>query len=305
LQYQVSPENPDEVDVWSGTYVLPTGFADSRLALYGIGISSNTQLGSSVGGMSVVGAGTIYGARLMLPLAGFDSYSHSLNIGFDYKNFSQGVITGQDTQNTPIAYAGFQIGYDGSWRTATSVTSLSSAIHFSVRGLGNDAAEFANKRAGAKADYLYLTNELKHLHNLPWDMRLNTRLSGQVSNAPLISNEQFSVGGQLSVRGYHQTQQLGDDGLNFSVELQSPALKSWEAVQNLRAHVFFDYAYLWIQQPLAPSPSFYRLAGAGVGLRAQWFKHFTTELDWAYPMYSQGTVDVGNQRIDFRLAYEF
>ena len=57
LQYQVSPENPDEVDVWSGTYVLPTGLRDSRLALYGIGISSNTQLGTNVGGLSVVGAG--------------------------------------------------------------------------------------------------------------------------------------------------------------------------------------------------------------------------------------------------------
>jgi len=68
MQYQVSPEISDEVLVWSGTYVLPTGWADTRLALYGIGISSNTQLGVSVGGLSVVGAGSIYGARLVKPI---------------------------------------------------------------------------------------------------------------------------------------------------------------------------------------------------------------------------------------------
>ncbi len=306
LQYQVSPENNNEVDVWSGTYVLPTGWRDSRLALYGIGISSNTQLGTSVGGLSVVGAGTIYGARLMLPLTTLNDYNHSLTAGFDYKDFNQGVKTqGQDTQNTPISYAGFQVGYDGNWRSETSVTSLSSAIHFSVRGLGNDAQEFAQKRAGAKADYLYLTSELKHLQTLPWDLRLAARASGQLANSPLISNEQFAVGGQQSVRGYYQTQQLGDDGANLSFELQSPALNQWDFAQNLRAHAFLDYGYLWVQKPLVPNPSNYKLAGTGVGLRMQLFKHFVSELDWAFPLYSQGTVNAGNQRIDFRFAYEF
>lgn len=306
LQYQVSPENNNEVDVWSGTYVLPTGWRDSRLALYGIGISSNTQLGTSVGGLSVVGAGTIYGARLMLPLATLNDYNHSLTAGFDYKDFSQGVKTqGQDTQNTPISYAGFQIGYDGNWRSETSVTSLSSAIHFSVRSLGNDAQEFAQKRAGAKADYLYLTNELKHLQVLPWDLRFALCASGQLANSPLISNEQFAVGGQQSVRGYYQTQQLGDDGVNLSFELQSPAFSQWDFAQNLRAHAFFDYGYLWVQKNLAPNPSNYKLAGTGVGLRMQLFKHFVSELDWAFPLYSQSTVNAGNQRIDFRFAYEF
>ncbi|MEN9758035.1 MAG: hypothetical protein RL755_2222 [Pseudomonadota bacterium] len=306
LQYQVSPENNNEVDVWSGTYVLPTGWQESRLALYGIGISSNTQLGTTVGGLSVVGAGNIFGGRLMLPLTSLDVYSHSLSAGVDYKDFSQSLKNvGQDTQNTPISYLAFQVGYDGNWRTESSVTSLSSAVHFSVRGLGNDAKEFTNKRSDAKSDFIYLSSELKHLQNLPWDMRISTRASGQLANSPLISNEQFAVGGVQNVRGYYQTQQLGDDGLNASFELQSPALTQWEFAQNLRAHAFFDYGYLWIQKPLSPSPANYQLAGTGIGFRAQLFKHFVSELDWAYPLYTQSTVNAGNQRIDFRFAYEF
>jgi hemolysin activation/secretion protein len=306
LQYQVSPENSDEVDVWSGTYVLPTGWRDSRLALYGIGISSNTELGTTVGGLSVVGAGSIYGTRLMLPLATYENYSHSVNLGFDYKNFDQGIQTkGQDSQNTPIAYANFQAGYDGNWRYDDSVTSLSSALHFSVRGLGNDAQEFAQKRFGAKADYLFLTSELKRLQQLPYDLRLAARLGGQISSSPLISNEQFSAGGAQSVRGYNQTQQLGDDGVNISFELQSPVIPTWDFAQNFCFHTFIDYAYLRIQKPLAPNPASYELAGAGVGLRFDLFKHFVTDLDWALPLYKQNTVDAYDQRIDFRFAYEF
>lgn len=308
LQFQTAPENNDEMEVWSGTYVLPTGWADTRLAMYGIGISSNTNLGTSIGGLSVLGTGSIYGARLIKPLFTEDNFSNSLTFGFDYKNFNQGVtVQGRDLKPSPISYAAFHVGYDSSWKFKKAITSLSSGVHFSVRGLGNDPQEFSNRRKGGKPNYAYFTSELKHLQELPWDLRLAARVSGQISSTPLISNEQFAVGGAQTVRGYFQTQQLGDDGMNFSLEFQSPQLKQaeWAFMQNLRAHVFFDYAYLWILQPQLSNPSFYKLAGIGTGLRLQLFKHWIGELDWAYPLYQQGTVDVGNQRVDFRLAYEF
>jgi hypothetical protein len=37
----------------------------------------------------------------------------------------------------------------------------------------------------------------------------------------------------------------------------------------------------------------------------QFFTHWMGEFDWAYPLKQQGSVDVGNQRVDFRVAYEF
>jgi len=306
LQYQVSPELSDEVSVWSGTYVLPTGWADTRLALYGIGISSNTQLGVSVGGLSVVGAGSIYGARLVKPLAASsDNILHSLSLGFDYKSFDQQIAS--FTENAPISYASFMTGYDGSRRNETSVTSLSLATHFSIRGLGNDAQQFANKRLDAEPNFLYLTGDLKHQQRLPWDFRLLTRAGGQASMSSLISNEQFSAGGPLSVRGYHQTQLLGDHGVNLSVELQSPHLLpgKWEDSQNLRLLSFFDWANIWTNNPIAPTPATAHLASAGIGLRTQWFKHLLAELDWSYPFYRQSTIDQGQQRVDFRMVYEF
>lgn len=308
LQFLVSPEDSNEVEVWSGTYVMPTGWADTRLAMYGVGISSNTNLGTSIGGLSVLGTGYIFGARLMKPLAGFDALNHSLTAGFDYKMFDQGVtVQGQDTDTSPIDYASFQVGYDASLPLKNSTTSLSSTLHFSVRGLGNDPAQYADRRVGADTNYTYLTSELKHLQQLPKDLRLAGRITGQVTSSPLISNEQFALGGVQTVRGYFQTQQLGDDGINVSLELQSPQLKKadWDFVQNFRAHTFIDYGYLWLQQPQQGNPSYYRLAGAGAGLRMQLFKHWIGEFDWAYPLYKQGTVDVGNQRVDFLMAYQF
>jgi len=313
LSYQVSPENFDEVEVWSGTYVMPTGIADTRLAMYGIGIASNTQLGASVGGLSVIGTGYIFGARLVKPLGSVDNFYHSLSFGFDYKDFNQGLsLVGQDTQQTPITYVPFQIGYDASLRGDGWVTTASTAAHFSIRGLGNDQNEFddgegGGKRFGSRSNFFFFTGDLKHQQQLPYDAQMTLRAGGQVTDSPLISNEQFAVGGPGTVRGYHQTQQLGDHGVNLSMELASPHLlpAEWEAAQNLRALVFFDWAYLWIKSALPGQASHYQLAAPGAGLRLRMLKHLVGELDWAYPLYRQGTVDPGNQRVDFRLAYEF
>ena len=308
LQYQVSPENRDEVEVWSGTYVLPTGWADTRLALYGIGISSNTQLGVNVGGMSVVGAGSIYGARLVKPLPGSDNFLQSLTAGIDYKSFGQGVkIAGQDSAPSSISYTSFMTGYDGSWRAESRTTSLNLAAHFSIRGLGNDEQEFSSKRQDASPNFLYLSTDLKHQQILPLDFRLLARAGGQASMSELISNEQFSAGGPQSVRGYHQTELLGDQGVNLSLELHTPKLApaDGEKLQNIRLLTFVDWANLWTHNPIAPTPGLTKLASAGMGMRMQMLKHFIGELDWAYPLYQQGTVNVGAQRVDFRMVYEF
>ncbi|MCQ8105762.1 BamA/TamA family outer membrane protein [Methylomonas sp. SURF-2] len=306
LSYQTAPEAPDEVSVWAGTYVLPTGWADTRLAMYGIGISSNTDLGISIGGASVLGAGSIYGARLVKPLSNAGDFMHSATVGFDYKSFDQTInIDGLDNQ--PISYASFLLGYDGAWRGEGRVSSLNLGAHFSVRGLGNDAREFESKRNDATPNFLYLTADFKHQQVLPLDFRLQGRASGQASSARLISNEQFAAGGPLSVRGYHQTQQLGDHGVNLSLELHTPKLvpADWDSVQNLRLLGFVDWAGLWTNDPLPPTEAYTELAAAGLGLRMQVFKHFNGELDWGYPFHKQGSVEPGQQRIDFRMAYEF
>ena len=109
------------------------------------------------------------------------------------------------------------------------------------------------------------------------------------------------------MRGYHQTQLLGDNGVTLSVELHSPKLvnKEMESVQNLRVFSFVDWANIWTYQPIAPTPGTAQLASTGLGLRMLLLKHFTGEFDWSYPMNKQSTIDVGQQRVDFRVAYEF
>lgn len=308
LQFQTTPENDNEVQVWSGTYTLPTHWWDTRLVMYGIGIDSTTQI-AGVGALSVVGSGDIYGLRLLKPLEGSDNFYHNVSLGVEYKSFGQALtLLGSDTQNTPISYLPFSAHYDASYRYSDeSVTSVDLGLNFSLRGVGNNRQEFDDKRLGARSNYIYAEGELKHLQMLPWDFKFLSRLSGQMADTLLISNEQFTAGGVGSVRGYHQTQQLGDDGVAYSAEIYTPNLRraEWDWMQQWRLLAFAEAAKLWIHRPLSGTPKGYSLASFGTGMRVQLFKHLSSELDWSYPLIRSDTVDVGQQRIDFSLIYDF
>jgi hemolysin activation/secretion protein len=152
-----------------------------------------------------------------------------------------------------------------------------------------------------------VVGDLKHKQLLPYDMRLLARLSGQVADSPLISNEQFSAGGWQTVRGYHETEVLGDDGVMGSLEWHSPDLAFLDVagMEQLRFLTFFDVARAWIHSPLAGTPRLYDLSSFGVGFRSQWLKHIVGELDWEYPLSNTQYIDAGDQRLDFRVGYEF
>ena len=309
LQYQIAPENPGNLEVWSGTYVLPTGFWDARLAFYGVGLQSRSNSIATTGSLTVVGTGEIYGLRLVKPLQGGKAFSHSVTLGWDYKDFGQSIgLLGADTQNTPIHYSPFHLAYSGSYGHGDgSLSTFNLEANVSFQGLGNDPQEFADKRYDAKADYLYVGGEIRHTQMLPRDFRLSARLSGQVTDSPLISHEQFGAGGWQSVRGYHETEALGDDGVNASVELYGPdliRLGSGDFGQ-FRFLAFAELARLWNRSVLSGTPPAYFLSSAGMGFRAVLWKHWIGEFDWAYPLSAASLVGVGDQRVDFRVGYEF
>lgn len=305
--YQVSPEESDEVDVMVGTYSLPIFDNAAKLALYAVSSSSTAQI-ASAGALSVVGIGEIYGARIIKPLPTLKRYSHSLVAGFDYKDFKEDLnLIGADTLKTPITYLPFTLQYNSSIRGEKSFTTFNLGVNFSVRGLGNDAAEFENKRLDARPNYSYLQSGLNFTHDLPYGMEFFGRFSGQLADSPLISNEQYSLGGMQSIRGYFETQALTDDGLTGSFEWRSPRLVSnkLDYINKMQALVFLDAGKGWTQKNLKGTPATNELASAGLGVRVQAWKYLIGVLDIGFPLIDLQPVQQGDPKVHFNIATEF
>src|SRR5262245_32483513 len=155
LQYQVAPEEPDEVNVLAATYAARLEKADAVLALYAVDSSSDV---ATIGTLSVLGQGDIFGVRSIMPLDSIGSYGHNLTLGIDLKDFDENIrLSLDDGLRTAIKYVNWSAVYGFGWTLDNSNTDLSIGASWGVRGFGNDDLEFELKRFKARANYLYLT----------------------------------------------------------------------------------------------------------------------------------------------------
>lgn len=304
LSFQVSPENTSEVKVFSGTYLIPTVSGD-YFATYGV-ISRSSI--SAVGDVNVIGNGNIVGARYIHPLPLLDHYYHTFTAGADYKDFKESVILlGADGFKTPISYSMFNLGYDGTYQGESSQTQANVGLNFAVRGLGNNEQEFADKRYLAQANFAALHTDIKHLQKLPKDWSLQARLSGQVASGPLISAEQFMVGGADSVRGYSESNSSGDNGISASLELRTPSFQKYlkDYIKDAYAYTFVDGGYVKTYSALPSQIASSDLLSTGVGIKLKAVKGVFTTLDYARALHDAGSVKDGDERLHFKVGFEW
>lgn len=300
--YQTAPQEPGEVRVLAGTYVVPLGGGDV-LAAYAVDSKSNVV---SAGDLTVIGNGTILGLRYVKPLAEIPGYFHSATFGADYKNFGEDIrpVEGEGF-NTPIDYTQFLAQYRGTLLGKDSQLTFGISANFGLRGLGNTVEEFENKRFLAKPNYFYVGVFGEYTRELDRGMQLYLGLDSQWADSPLVSNEQYSAGGAESVRGYYESQVLGDDGVTGNFEVRSPSIGGIPHVSELRFLAFADAAWLRVRQPLVLQVSSYSLYSAGLGLRMKGSQGLDLGLDWAWPLKDANDVEQGDPRAHFSLHYGF
>lgn len=308
ISFQLSPENLNEVKVISATYLIPRLNGD-YFAAYGVISKSDI---SAVGDVSVIGNGYIAGARYIHPLPVLENYYHSVTLGADYKDFKETVkLLGSDGFNTPISYSAFTLGYDGTYQGTDSQTQMNIGFNFALRGL-NSQQEFRDKRYLAEPNYGYIKADIKHTHKLPYNWSLQARISGQLANEPLISAEQFAIGGVDSVRGYLESSALGDNGLSGTLELRTPPLLKYvkdskvsDFIKELYAFTFIDGGYVSIYDPLPSQLKSSDLLSTGLGIKLKVANGIFGNLDYAHVLQDAGLVKNGDDRLHFRIGYEW
>lgn len=297
LSFQISPENTDEVKVLSANYLMRFDDSDMLLALYGVRSKSNV---ATVGGINVLGDGTIFGVRLIKPLPSLDDFYHSISFGLDYKDFGQTVLFGGGIES-PITYMPISATYNATLQKSNNKTQMNTGVNFGLRGLVADEAEFKNKRPGAKPNFFVAKAEIEHTHALLQGFEGYIKLDGFFSGSPLISNEQYLAGGADSVRGYLEAEDSADQAVHSTLELRSPELlKSQAWLQSFKLAAFYDIARI---KTIGAGSTV--LAGTGFGIRVKALKNVNFAIDLALPLKDSLETKKGDFASHMRLWYEF
>jgi hypothetical protein len=326
LSIELAPTRPRDSEVFTGYYLARfAGIEGFSAMLQATKQDSNI---STLGGSTVAGPGETYELRLNWVLPNgkdwstgkdWDNFSHSLYLAFDYKHFQQTIDTtpsasGSGAQAgtivTPITYYPITLGYSAflkglSDKESSTDVNLGVTMHF--RGMGSGPAVFDLNRYGADGGFIYLRGSIDHTANLPGGFQVYGRLQGQVSNQPLVSSEEFSGGGEQSVRGYLESEEVGDNGAFATLELRSPPLAGFLGpnTRDWRVYIFGDTGKLTLIDPLPSQTSSFSLTSIGFGSRLALGNHLNGAFDAGYPLTTQTYTQAHELRMTFRVGADF
>lgn len=303
FSFQIAPERVSDALVYSGYYIARAPQIP-WLGLMVQGTRQNSEV-STLGGGASAGNGEIIGARLLFSLPSGQGFFQSLSFGMDYKHFTQDLTVGDTVTGSPVTYYPFNLTYNSAWVGKGYSTELTAGVTFSFRGLGSDVEEFDNRRYNGDGSFFYFRGSLNHTRDLPLGFQLFGEVQGQASADALVDSEQFSGGGLDTVRGYLESEVLGDNAIVGSFEVRSPSFPQWFGVNEWRVYGFTDGAVLTLNDPLPGQEAQFNLASVGLGSRLRLFKHLNGSLDAGFPLISQTYTSAGDVLLTFRLWGDF
>lgn len=275
------------------------------------------------------------GTRLTVPMPPQDNWQSAFSFGGDFKtywtsslktntftitsvffesgglahtNFDQ-LISPVPNKPKSLKYLPLSLRYDATERDRFGVTTLGFGIGFntwysesvsnlhSISGSTKSSGHWVTFTPSISRDFFIHTN---------WTLSL--RLDGQVANEPLISNEQFGIGGVNSVRGYREGEVFGDDGWHLSIEQKTPArvigIVGGSEPLAVRGSVFMDYAEAYLLDPQGRD-SRIPLWGVGAGAVVSIGTHFDARIILGVPLLSTSSTEAYQPRFNFALTAQY
>ena len=290
------------------------------------------------------------GTKLTIPLEEFAGIKSTLIFGLDWKSYAANTFSTNLTyfdlyaldpygnrvlvtneivrlaanSSQRLFYTPLSFGWSALRPDQTGAFQFTFNDEVFLAALGSSRTNF-QKTAGnlhAGGDFTTINAGLVRLQNLPGGWSALANLNGQWASEPLISNEQFGIGGAAGVRGYREGEVYGDSGWRALFDLRAPAVNvgyfptaTGEVPALLRCSVFTDYGEVYfLDRPGQPPVNAW---GAGLGFFLTAGEHFDARLTIAWALLGPtatasspaGTISTktpaGNASAYFSVGYQF
>lgn len=257
----LSGEDPSELLFGRASYSIPLNTIGTRLGVYYAG--GDFEVGKEFVILDIKGKSDSYGMSVSHPFIKKRTRNLTAELGLDFKDSKQ-YFLGTVSSNDKIRSVRGGASYESTDVNGRTLTSL-----FIIQGLGHalgamqDNEPFAS-RLGADNRFTKANLDLMRLQRILPPLFLILKGSGQWASDSLVAGEQFSIGGADSVRGYPQSEYLGDNGYSLTAEFRVSPLKDKELLQFA---AFMDHGGASVKNPVVGQKKNHTLTGAGGGIR--------------------------------------
>lgn len=239
-----------------------------------------------------------------------EEYLGEIHGGFDFKDKTTKLNTGtlnRDRLRT------LRIGNGLVFTQDQSIINLNLEISQGLNMFGSRRKNSFSSR-GAKNVFSRFNLGGEYKRKLFSDLQVNLRLSGQIASTKLTPQEEFSLGGIDSVRGYPSGDYLADNAYQGNIDILLPAFfipqstripyDAYSLKDNITPLLFFDQGYGKRMGVLSTDNKTVNLTSVGAGIRIRLFNQIAVRLEWGFPIGHKRITEGGNSQFHFSVDFE-
>ena len=281
-------EGNDHRDKFSGlnnvsaSYAVPVTVCDTTLRFFG-GKNDYAVIEEPFNALDITSESYRAGVTLRQPVYQTAARELALAVTFERRH-SKTFLLGLPFDVTPGSVNGetdiSALRFVQEWTDRGQDQVLALRSTFSV---GIDAFGATDDGTDRNAKFFAWLGQLQYVRRLfDTPNQLLFRTDAQLTDQPLLSLEQFTIGGANSVRGYRENQLVRDQGVVSSVELRVPVLFTRTGLPVVQLAPFFDFGGGWNNAGPTAKPQTVSSIGAGVLVTPA--KHVNAQLYWGYAL---------------------
>lgn len=270
------PASPRELLYFKVAHEEQIGSEGTRIGISGS--KSFIDAGPELGSLDLESGATNVDLSVSHPILRNRKKSLYVNGSFEFTNLNEDIL-GNEFFDDRLRV--LRIGMDFSFADGIGGFNLLSAQ--ASRGLNILNASHTGaanlSRSDGTNDFTKVNVDLTRQQRLGRDLGIRLSAQGQKSASPLLSSEEFGLGGTRFGRAYDPSEITGEDGVAFSAELQYGRVLDNIVLRSFQIYAFYDIGAVWNDDSDRDS-----LASAGGGIRVNLPAGISASLEVAKPL---------------------
>ncbi|MGQ0527368.1 MAG: ShlB/FhaC/HecB family hemolysin secretion/activation protein [Alphaproteobacteria bacterium] len=284
-QLVIAPDSGYELAFGALGYEQPIGPYGTKASAY---ISAtDTDPGYDLAQFDVRGHSNLYSVKVTHPFIRARSQNLTTRLLFDWRDVrSSNNIEPTREDNLRVLRAGARYEFlDTLLGIGFNAIDIEISKGLSVFG-ASDEGDANLTRDEGDPQFLKANIEIQRLQRLTNSFNLLLAASGQVSNDPLLSSEEFGVGGTEFGRAFDSSEVVGDDGIAAKAELQwnNPMNIEGGNLEKFQAYTFYDAGRVWNEDATTSTLKTDTITSAGAGVRANFPGNTSAGFAVAFPL---------------------
>ncbi len=247
---------------------------------------THTEPGFGLDIFRIQGQSKFYSARVEHPFIRSRTENLYGYASFDWRTLdSESIITPTLTDQIRAVRVGGRYEFlDTFMSVGINSINLELAKGLDIFG-ASDEGDANMTRSQGNPQFFKATLNAQRLQRIVNRVNLLIEARGQWSAHPLLSSEEFGVGGINLGRGYDNSEIIGDDGVAGKLELQwrNPTEPSWQYLEEYHLFGFYDAGVVWEQDATTSNLGRDTITSAGFGVRAE-FTGAEADVTLAFPL---------------------